>query len=105
MGSGSKSALTGVALQLTRIPQRNGTKAAARASCVMAYRVFTAPAETNSRLPKKPGGEAVEFRRFRDALNWARSLGQNMRAVLIIDEQTPAKVIVRSREDAARTTP
>jgi len=70
----------------------------------MAYRVFTAPAEPNSSLPKN-AGEAREFRRFRDALQWARALGRDMRAVLIIDEQTPAKVIVRSRGDAARTTP
>jgi hypothetical protein len=71
----------------------------------MAYRVVAAPAETNSDLPKKAGGEAREFRRLRDAVEWAGALGRDMRAVLIIDEQAPAKVIVRSREDAARTTP
>jgi hypothetical protein len=71
----------------------------------MAYRVVAAPAETKSDLPKKAGGEAREFRRLRDAVEWAGALGRDMRAVLIIDEQTPAKVIVRSREDAARTTP
>jgi hypothetical protein len=74
-------------------------------SNAMAYRVFTAPAEPNSTLPKKPDGEVHQFRRMQDALDWARSLGRDMRAVLTIDEQTPAKVTVRSREDAARTTP
>jgi len=72
-------------------------------SNAMAYRVFTAPAEPNSTLPKN--GEVRQFRRMQDALLWARSLGRDMRAVLTIDEQTPAKVTVHSREDAARTTP
>jgi hypothetical protein len=71
----------------------------------MAYRVFTAPAEPNSMLAKKPDGEGRQFRRMQDALEWARSLGRDMRAVLTIDEQSPAKVTVHSREDAARTTP
>jgi hypothetical protein len=71
----------------------------------MTYRVFMAPAEPTSTLSAKPSGETRQFRRMQDALEWARSLGRDMRAVLTIDEHTPAKVTVRSREDAARTTP
>lgn len=70
----------------------------------MAYLVFKAPAEPNSTHLKKPE-ETRQFRRMQDALDWTRSLGRDMRAVLTIDEHTPAKVIVHSREDAARTIP
>ena len=71
----------------------------------MAYRVFAAPAESTSTIHPKPAAGGQEFRRIRDALTWARALGRDMRAVLIIDERTPAKVTVRSAEEAARTTP
>ncbi len=72
----------------------------------MTYRVFTAPAEPNSpHLMKKPGGDIRQFRRMQEALDWARSLGRDMRTVLTIDEHRPAKVTVHSCEDAARTIP
>lgn len=71
----------------------------------MTYRVFTAPADAALSPPRKVEGAGHEFRRLGDALDWAGALGRNMRAVLMIDEATPAKVSVRTREEAARTIP
>jgi hypothetical protein len=67
----------------------------------MTYRVFTTSADAAFSV----AGESREFRRLGDALDWAGGLGHNVRAVLMIDDETPAKVSVRTREDAARTTP
>jgi hypothetical protein len=67
----------------------------------MTYRVFTTLADAAFSVT----GESRVFRRLGDALDWAGALGRETRAVLTIDDETPAKVTVRSPEDAARTTP
>jgi hypothetical protein len=84
---------------------RDGTKTQDCAFQAMAYRVFTAPAESTSISPQKPDGETRKFSGLRDVLNWAAAMGRDTRSVLIIDEKSPAKVTVRSSEDAARTIP
>jgi hypothetical protein len=67
----------------------------------MTYRVFTTLADAAFSV----AGESREFRRLGEALDWAGALGRDTRAVLTIDDEPPAKVSVRTREEAARTIP